>query len=138
MKQVNDVPLRVIATVLGVIVLAAVIIAVFRYQPQRAMLGSLPASGPRVAIPIVAEATLVQGHHVYEREGCDRCHTMTGTGMGAIPDLKHEGQRNADIDWQMTNLRHHRKIHPNSDMPNYDKLSPGDLRALASYLATRK
>ena len=98
----------------------------------------LPASGPRVPIPSVDAATLLLGRRVYKREGCDGCHTMTGVTLGSTPDLLHEGQRNADIGWQMSNLREHQRIHPDSGMPDYDTLPPQELRALASYLATRR
>ncbi|BDI33709.1 hypothetical protein CCAX7_57600 [Capsulimonas corticalis] len=138
MKQVNGPGIPLLAGGIGLIVFAAVVIGVFSYKPHAILQGALPVSGPRAPIPVVDAATVDRGRHVYQRENCSGCHTMTGTQIGAIPDLLHEGQRNADIPWQMSNLREHRRIHPNSDMRNYDKLSPEDLRALASYLATRQ
>ncbi|MEO7714585.1 MAG: cytochrome c [Capsulimonas sp.] len=137
MKQVKDAGLRAVAIGAGVIVLAAVVIGVFRFQPHAILQGALPPSGPRVPIPTVDAATLVQGEAIYKREKCTGCHSMTGVPIGGVPDLLHEGRRNADIAWQMSNLREHKRIHPNSDMGNYDKLSPDELRALASYMATR-
>lgn len=112
--------------------------------------GRLPTVGPHEPIPVVDVNTLTVGQSIYLREDCSGCHTLTGAGLkndreGAgnqkfdvIPNLTHEGRRNADIDWQISNLREHRRIYPNSMMPDYTDLSPRELKALASYLATRK
>ncbi len=112
----------------------------------------LPAVGPHVPIPAISAVTLAQGRAAYGREECSKCHVLQDppdasapdpNGSGAkssttIPDLTHEGQRNASIDWQMDNLAKHHRLFPNSIMPDYIELSPSDLRALASYLASRQ
>ncbi len=112
--------------------------------------GRLPTIGPHEPIPVIDANTLAVGQSIYLREDCSSCHTLTGADLkkdresvgnqksGVIPNLTHEGRRNADIDWQMSNLREHRRIYPNSMMPDYTDLSPRNLKALASYLATRK
>ena len=100
-------------------------------------------------IPNVNPATLVAGRRIYQREDCSACHTLADTGDAGYnkandgkahfaPDLTHEGQRNADIDWQMSNLSDHHRLYPNSSMPDYNDLPAGELRALASFMATRK
>ena len=139
MRQVRIFRLKAIVMILGAPVLGFALLSAPGCQPTTP---SLPSAGPRVPIPTVAAATLVQGVQVWRREACFSCHNMTTastpTGHGSAPGLLHEGRRNADISWQMSNLRQHSRIHPNSDMPDYDNLSNSDLVALASFMATRK
>jgi cbb3-type cytochrome oxidase cytochrome c subunit len=128
------------------------LISFFSHSPLRLR---PPKVGPHVPIPIIDVGTLAFGRSIYLREDCGGCHTLTGANpqqdkaiskeVGAsnqnsssIPDLTHEGRRNADIGWQMSNLREHRRIYPNSMMADYSDLSPSELKALASYLATRR
>ena len=135
--------------VLGIVfIIAVVFVSDYHFSPWR---GRLPAVGPRVPMPNVDAATLAAGQRVYQGEDCGACHVLTGANSqdgrhGApsdrkarfAPDLTHEGRRNASIDWQIDNLRDHHRLVPNSMMPDYNDLSPTELRALASYLATRR
>jgi mono/diheme cytochrome c family protein len=78
-------------------------------------------AGPRVPIPTVSPATLAAGSSLYQTEGCSGCHGGIGEFSGStadpsIPDLTHEGRRNADIGWQMRNLRQHSRLSPGGSM----------------------
>lgn len=120
-----------------VLILAVGFAAYYRHNPFQSR---LPAVGPRAPIPQVAPATIAAGRVVYRREGCHACHTLADPppSPGDAPDLTHEGRRNADIGWQRVNLTQHHRLFPNSVMADEDDLSPADLQALASYLATRR
>ncbi len=145
---------RLIRGMVGCFILGVVVVIVigfaasYHFSPLR---GGLPKTGPRVPIPRIDTATLVAGRAVYRSQECSSCHMLAVDGRdenshggsddqndNVVPDLTHEGQRNASIDWQITNLRDHHRLYPNSSMPDYDSLSPKELRELASYLATRR
>ena len=123
------------------------IVGSYQFNPFR---GRLPTVGPRVPIPNVSPAMLFAGRRIYQREDCSSCHMLSGAdpqderygnsnkqGYRSMPDLTHEGRRNADIDWQMSNLSEHHRLYPQSAMPDYNDLAPAELRALAAFLATR-
>lgn len=100
-------------------------------------------NGRLLPVPGVKPAVLVAGRHVFLKEKCAECHNLDTTVPYDIsktfaPDLTQEGQRHPSIAWQTENLTHHDKLYPNSMMPNYTDLSPHNLKALASFLATRK
>jgi len=97
-------------------------------------------SGPRQPIPNVNSATLATGSRLYQTEGCSNCHGHIGDSPveSYMPNLTHEGRRNASIEWQMLNLSQHHRLFPNPSMPDYADLPPDQLRALASYMATRR
>ena len=100
--------------------------------------------GPRQPIPNVDAATLAAGRNLYQAQHCSSCHGNIGGFLGggstdnSMPNLTHEGQRNASIEWQVRNLKEHSRLFPGSSMGDYDELSPEQLRALASYMATRR
>jgi cbb3-type cytochrome oxidase cytochrome c subunit len=123
--------------------LVATFAASWHFNPLR---GRLPPVGPRLPIPKVDAETLAFGRSIYQREDCNGCHTLADADTkdgrdekrGYSPDLTHEGQRNASIDWQIANLQDHHRLYPNSIMPDYNDLPSNELRALASFLAARK
>ena len=78
------------------------------------------------------------GQKLFATLPCQSCHRMDGKGGVSGPDLTHEAQRHAEIDWHIQHLRDPQKMKPDSDMPPFDSLSPAELRALAAFLATRK
>ena len=78
------------------------------------------------------------GEKLFRSSNCFSCHQMEGKGNAIGPDLTHEAQRHADIAWQIEHLQHPDKVHPGSTMPSYSRLKPEELRALASYLVTRR
>ena len=141
------------------IVAISVLIGLLGYFSANPFGAKPPRLGPRVPIPNVDAGTLAAGQSIYLRENCGACHTLTSTdprhsanprhskdgdagvsiqASNGVPNLTHEGRRNADIGWQITNLREHRRIYPDSMMGNYTDLSPSELKAIASYLATRR
>ena len=63
---------------------------------------------------------------------------MEGKGGTSGPDLTHEAQRHADMNWHIAHLKDPAKLSPGSDMPPFDSLSPQELESLAAYLATRE
>jgi cytochrome c oxidase cbb3-type subunit II len=123
---------------------------------------ALPASDPAVrGRPSKTKPSqlVMRGMAVYRNEGCWYCHTQqvrstpidapygntTGAGLYAGqspplvglerigPDLAHVGNRYASAADLMDILGRRR-----SQMPSYDYLSQGDLRALAAYLSSLK
>jgi mono/diheme cytochrome c family protein len=88
--------------------------------------------------PIVDAQMIASGATVYNTQNCRSCHKMNGQGGAGGPDLTHEVQRHADLAWQIEHLESPQKVHPGSEMPPYADLPTDQLKALASYLITRK
>ncbi len=102
-----------------------------------------PAAAPAaknsgVKIPNVEPRLVIAGARLFKELPCQSCHRMEGKGGTSGPDLTHEAQRHADIQWQIEHLKNPQKMKPNSDMPPFDHLSAAELKALAAYLVTRK
>lgn len=81
---------------------------------------------------------VAKGKDLYAKQQCASCHKMDGVGGKSGPDLSHEGARQGSIDWQILHLKGPDKVHPGSTMPDYADLSEADLRALASFVASKK
>lgn len=81
---------------------------------------------------------VAQGQTLFTDLPCQSCHHMNGKGGRSGPDLTHEAQRHADINWHIEHLRDPQQMKPGSDMPSFDNLPPHELKALAAYLATLK
>lgn len=96
------------------------------------------ATASSVPIPNVDPATIEAGRKLFIQYPCNSCHRMNGKGGTSGPDLTHEAQRQAGIEWHIAHLKDPQKMKPNSDMPSFDTLSAKDLKAIAAYLATRK
>jgi cytochrome c553 len=122
-----------------ILIVGGVVVLGFLISVDRRSTYRPSVAGPRRPIPVVDPAVLTVGEKLYQTEGCENCHGSIGNGPTStdMPDLTHEGRRNADIEWQMLNLREHHRLFRPSSMPDYTDLSPDQLRALASYMATR-
>ncbi len=77
------------------------------------------------------------GASLFASLGCASCHAVGGIGGQVGPALDQVGTRRgrAWLEAQVTSPRSH---NPNSNMPAYPNLTPGDLGALVDYLAARK
>jgi len=116
--------------------------------------GPAPAGGVKVETPGGATAKttpapasgaldpklIARGEKLYSSEdlGCADCHKMNGQGSKKGPDLTHAGQLHGDIEWQIGHLKDPGKFVPGSKMPAYDDQKPDDLRALATFLVSKK
>jgi ubiquinol-cytochrome c reductase cytochrome b subunit len=77
-------------------------------------------------------AILVYGRH------CGNCHRIDGEGVNQAPDLSRIGAEH-DADWLREWIYDPEAIDPFTDMPPfYDRLTDGELAAIASYLAARR
>jgi hypothetical protein len=118
---------------------------------QKTRRAETPVDRPGVVIPFVRSEVLWAGRRVYREEGCTTCHELEGAYAHPEDDpypggrynfdeadLTHEAQRHSDINWHILNLTDHDKTFPGGWMGSYSQLSPQEVRALASYLATRR
>jgi mono/diheme cytochrome c family protein len=86
-----------------------------------------------------ADAQLVAtGQKLYEESRCQNCHRNEGKGRANGPDLTKVGRRLPDINWHIEHLKNPQKVRPDSTMPSYEELSPGELKALSTYLVSLK
>jgi mono/diheme cytochrome c family protein len=96
------------------------------------------SASPKNKIPEIEPRLVAAGQKLFQELPCQSCHHMEGKGGIAGPDLTHEAQRHADTRWHIEHLKDPAKLSPGSDMPPFDYLTPAELRALASYLVTRR
>ena len=54
------------------------------------------------------------------------------------PDLTNPASRKQDVDWQVKHLVNPEATSPGSMMPSYSKLPQEDLKALVSYVLSKK
>jgi len=78
-----------------------------------------------------------KGLMVYETQGCATCHTISGAGSAAGPDLTKVG-RDRDARWLKGFILNPEAVNPDSEMPAYDWLTTEELEALVAYLQTLK
>ncbi len=71
---------------------------------------------------------------------CVGCHTIEGDGGRQGPDLTHAGSKaNRDAAWYARWIADPVAVKPDANMPSFkEKLSDGDIRALAAWLAARR
>lgn len=89
-----------------------------------------------------------RGRALFLSTGCGACHSIRGTAAEGVigPDLTHVGSRRtlgagvlpAGAENIARWVGHTRRLKPGVEMPAFDMLSPGDLAALAAYLAGLK
>ena len=97
---------------------------------------------PPVIYVYVESAASRLGEMLFRRENCLTCHELFGNGTTYGPTLDGVGSRRSEP-WLREYLRAPRSGVSDKPyrlrMPPYDKLAPGDLQALVSYLgALRK
>jgi cytochrome c oxidase subunit 2 len=86
------------------------------------------------------------GWELFASSGCGACHTVRGTDAnGQIgPDLTHVGARRTlaagilpnDADTLRRFLRHAGELKPGLRMPDYSRLTPSEIDAIATWLET--
>lgn len=98
------------------------------------------AKAPAAAKPEFDPVLVAAGEKVLRAEdnGCLGCHKFNGEGRAKGPDLTFAGKLHGDIEWQIAHLKDPASKVPGSKMPAYDDMSEPDLRALATFLASRK
>ncbi|MDF2440475.1 MAG: hypothetical protein JWN98_1459 [Abditibacteriota bacterium] len=102
---------------------------------------SKPAAGASAAAKPAFDPVLVAaGEKVLRSEdhGCLDCHKFNGEGRAKGPDLTFAGRLHGDIEWQIAHLKDPASKVPGSKMPAYDDMSEPDLRALSTFLASRR
>ena len=108
--------------------------------------GALPGLVPQRELAVAGDAA--QGRQLFMESGCGACHRVAGTEANGLagPDLTHVGSRltlGAGI------LPNHRgtlvgwigdsqSIKPGNRMPSYDRLSAGQLNAIAAWLEQQR
>jgi hypothetical protein len=104
------------------------------------------AAKPSTAAPAQASAPafdpqlLAAGEKLLRSDdlGCLSCHLFNGAGRNKGPDLTFAGRLHSDLEWQIAHLKDPASKVPGSKMPAYDDMTPQDLRALATFLVSRK
>jgi len=98
---------------------------------------SAPAAAAK---PEFDPVLLVAGEKILRSEdnGCLGCHKFNGEGRAKGPDLTFAGRLHGDIEWQIAHMKDPASKVPGSKMPAYDDMSEPDLRALSTFLASRK
>lgn len=90
------------------------------------------------AIQKLSAADVFKGKLLFKEQGCVGCHTVSGSGGDAGPNLDETGIRHPDLKWQMDHLAEPRSVSPGSTMPSYKSIGTDKIRALANYLAALK
>lgn len=93
--------------------------------------------GTRTAPAGSSQALVDRGHEVFVANHCESCHVVAGRGGAVGPELTHIGGR-ATADRLAKQIRNPESLNPNANMPAFDKISDGDLKALVAYLLTLK
>lgn len=88
--------------------------------------------------PSVDPKAVQAGQKLFQSNNCLSCHKMNGRGGTLGPELTQEGRHHADIAWQIEHLKQPDKLTPGSVMPSFAHLKPDELKALATYLVSRK
>ncbi len=78
------------------------------------------------------------GKQLFTTRGCVNCHKVLGKGGKTGPDLTDEATRHPDLTWQTIHLKTPEKVSPGSTMPAFDNLPDSDLKALGSYVLSKK
>lgn len=107
-------------------------------QPQAAQPQATHTVSPTPSRAAVDPKLAAAGRDLFAGYKCQACHRMEGVGANAAPDLTHEAERHADMDWHIRHLKDPAKVVPGSAMPPFADLPPEELRALAAYLSTRR
>jgi cytochrome c oxidase subunit 2 len=84
--------------------------------------------------PRSPDAPALQGREVFMANGCHGCHTVGAVGTPIAPDLSRIGQRYSAAELARW-LRDPAAQRPQAHMPRI-ALSPGEIEALATYLAS--
>jgi uncharacterized membrane protein/cytochrome c2 len=110
--------------------------------------GDKTASGSKAAVPATQSTgsptldpqLIAAGEKLFfdADTGCTGCHKLNGQGGRSGPDLTLAGRLHPDLDWQIAHLKNPKSKVPGSAMPPYGDLSPDALRALGTFMVSRK
>ncbi|HEY0074496.1 MAG TPA: DUF2231 domain-containing protein [Abditibacteriaceae bacterium] len=92
-------------------------------------------SGPKLDPKLIAAG---KQSFFKEANGCLDCHAMDGQGNAKNGDLTHVGSKPYDVEWHIAHLIKPKSKVPGSKMPPYDDLPAEELRALATYMVSKK
>ena len=99
------------------------------------------ATGPIIAAVAKLDPKLVSAGKTSffkEDNGCLDCHAMDGQGKPKNGDLTHIGRKPYDVEWHIAHLKDPSSKVPGSRMPDYKDLPADELRALATYMVSKK
>ena len=77
------------------------------------------------------------GKKIMIREKCFDCHTISGTGGAAGPNLTHVGSRRSR-EYIIQQIRNPGSHKADTAMPSFKHLPDQDINAVADYLSRRK
>ena len=134
-RSVHRAPLRrPVTTALTTAVL--VMAAFLTYKGATAPAPPTAVAVARAKLENEALSPLAQkGQAVYAEQGCAACHTISGVGGSAGPSLSGLGRRR-DSEWLKRFIVNPAAVHPGSEMPSFDSLTPKELDELVAYLRT--
>jgi cytochrome c2 len=92
-------------------------------------------SAPAFDVQLVAAGEKVLRN---EDNDCLSCHSFNGEGRGKNGDLTFVGRKWPDVEWHIAHLKDPASKVPGSKMPAYDDMSLQDLRALSTFLVSRR
>jgi ubiquinol-cytochrome c reductase cytochrome b subunit len=94
------------------------------------------AKAPIVNAPAVTAQSVLAGRILYDKNGCNACHSIHGKGGTVGPELTHVGsKRNAD--WLLRHFKDPQAMSPGSIMPKVT-LQEKELKELADYMMSLK
>jgi uncharacterized membrane protein/cytochrome c2 len=98
------------------------------------------AAPPEAQAPSFDPQLVAEGEKLLRSEDTDclSCHKFNGEGRAKGPDLTFAGRLHGDIEWQIAHLKDPGSKVPGSKMPAYDDLNEQQLRALGTFLASRR
>jgi uncharacterized membrane protein/cytochrome c2 len=98
------------------------------------------AAPAKPAAPAFDVQLVAAGEKLLRKEDndCLSCHSFNGEGRGKNGDLTLVGRKWPDVEWHIAHLKDPASKVPGSKMPAYDDMSLQDLRALSTFLASRR
>lgn len=101
--------------------------------PGATSLAGTPA-GPFTAPASSLPREVQDGRAIFLANGCGACHAVSGKANLLGPDLQNEANAGRSVSWLKTQIRAPRSNYPDSIMPAYPSLAPGQLDDLVAYL----
>jgi uncharacterized membrane protein/cytochrome c2 len=103
--------------------------------PTGAATAAATPAAPKLDVKLIAAG---KASFFKEANGCLDCHAMDGQGRAKNGDLTHIGSKPYDVEWHIAHLKDPKSKVPGSKMPAYDDLPAEELRALATYMVSKK
>ncbi len=96
----------------------------------------LTIMGSMAPVPSVTAPSALAGRLLYEKNGCNSCHSIHAKGGTIGPDLTHVGAKR-DRDWLVRHFKDPQALSPGSIMPK-TTLPESDVQELADYMQSLK